>query len=149
MVSSVPQETPIYVLHYSSLTCPSSGLNLYFVCHNKSSLQVTRNLIAWGNFRRIGALFRFIARIHRAFKSLQIRGQIFVKFAKVQDLGGGFGAPVNQWRAISRKYGQWQVARPRSGIHEIAFSENQSRRTIMISLDRCFIQYHNSTIELK
>ena len=52
-----PPITPAYVLHYSSFTPPSSGLNVYIVSHKKSSFQVSRNLESLGNFRGLGAVF--------------------------------------------------------------------------------------------
>ena len=65
-----PGETPAYVLHYSSFTPPSSGLNVYFVYHKKSSFQVPRNLKSLGNVRRLGAFFFIFASIDRELKSL-------------------------------------------------------------------------------
>ena len=56
-----PPKTPAYVLHYAFFTPPSSGLNMYFVSHKKSSFHVPRNLKSLGNFRGIGTFFLLFA----------------------------------------------------------------------------------------
>ena len=118
-----PPKNPAYVLHYSSFTPPSSGLNVSFAYHKKSSLQVPRNLKSLGNFRGLGAFFLFFASIDRELKSLHICARISVKFAKVQHLGFGFGACVNRRRGSSRNYRQLAPVRPKSRNHELAFTE--------------------------
>ena len=53
-VQTTPQ-SPAYVLYYSSFNPPSSGLNVYFVSHKRSSFQVPQILKSFGNFRGLGA----------------------------------------------------------------------------------------------
>ena len=127
-----PLRSPAYILHYSSITPAFSGLNMYLIYHNKSSIQVTRNLKSLGNFRGLGAFLLYFVPINRELKSSHICGHTSVKVAKVQDLGVGFGACVNRRRASSRKYRQLVPVEPKSRNHELAFSETQPTLEIMI-----------------
>ena len=58
-MSDNPPEPP-NVLQYSSFTLSFSGLNLYFACLNRSSLQVPRIPKSVESFRGLGAFFRLL-----------------------------------------------------------------------------------------
>ena len=105
------------------LSPPSSGANLYFVSHKKSSFQVPQNVKSLGNFRGLGTLFFVFSLIDREFKSFNISRRISLKLTKEQDLGFAFGACVNRSRATSRNYLQLAPVRPKSRNHELAFTE--------------------------
>ena len=123
LVSDYLQKPPPMSSTTHPLPPPPSGLNVYFASHKKSSSQVPQNVISLGTFRELGAFFLFFASIDRELRSLHICGRISVKFAKVQDLGFGFGACVNRRRAGSRHYRPLAPVRPKSRNHELAFTE--------------------------
>ena len=74
-------------------------------------------------FRRLGTFVWLFVFFDRERKSIDICGLISATFAKLQDLGFGFGACVNRHRASSRNYRQLAPMQLKPQNNELAFGE--------------------------